>query len=540
MASLTVDRTYIPYDDSKALQPATAGRRAVKPLEPTAAKVVAAVAGIRVSAAELMRAQKMSVTVKSSKEETVAALNEEKRRLAQMSSERVKNWSQTIQGQRRRRLEHLAEKEKAAENERLRQDAEWDAQLSRERQDKIAKARMMQYMNTPQVRSLHEKMLMANVLYERELQIAHKKKLAQQFKAYDTTPGDQICHTIKQEMEEAEKADQVRLERVALSMHHRNEAERRKEERRKERLAEKEYYATLGNSLAQEVQQEKQQGAIRRHQQILETRRTLKQSIQEKQDGKMGLEEENKRLTKDNESFLNMKAYMASCKKKVAEDKLIHMENLTQHVAETSRVLYEEKEKERLQFLEKSEMAVQGRVEQKQAADREYRQKILQDCVSHRKMMRQINEAEKENLKQMALQERLVLEKASMEAKQEAAVEATRTKKGLMDLRAFHSKQMDEKRKTSKENQDREKAFEKAMIETNEAEQLKFKDYSNQVVLEFSQGGRSIEPIIRGLRQTRSFPPVNHSNQQMDTFERLGFTVRHVPTFPAELDPWKY
>ncbi|TPX73779.1 hypothetical protein CcCBS67573_g04953 [Chytriomyces confervae] len=99
------------------------------------------------------------------------AQSEDRQHLHALSRARVSKWTNTIQGHRKQKL--VARATRAAEEERQRAliDAEHAEAESRAREELIGRAKHMQYCQQDSVRAFHSRVLLAQVLEERDLQV---------------------------------------------------------------------------------------------------------------------------------------------------------------------------------------------------------------------------------------------------------------------------------------------------------------------------------------------------------------------------------
>ncbi|KAJ1555977.1 hypothetical protein HK405_009501 [Cladochytrium tenue] len=103
------------------------------------------------------------------------SIREDHELLRQKSRARVQNWSNTVAGQRRARL--AAREQRQAEEERRREevDRQHAAEEARRRQAAVDRARELQRNNRDDVRAFHSKVLLYEVLKERDLQVQLKR-----------------------------------------------------------------------------------------------------------------------------------------------------------------------------------------------------------------------------------------------------------------------------------------------------------------------------------------------------------------------------
>ncbi|KAG5463077.1 MAG: hypothetical protein BJ554DRAFT_1881 [Olpidium bornovanus] len=86
----------------------------------------------------------------------------------------VKNWENTIAGQRRMKLQARQRRLEAEEAERARQDLEWAVEEAERRREAVARARQLQFFERDSVREFHSRVLLNQVLREQDRQLAYK------------------------------------------------------------------------------------------------------------------------------------------------------------------------------------------------------------------------------------------------------------------------------------------------------------------------------------------------------------------------------
>jgi len=107
-----------------------------------------------------------------------AARIAERKRLHEKSKTVVKNWSNTIEGQRQRKLAARAERLEQEEQQQQKIDAEEAKFQQAKRREAIDKAKTLQYYETDRVKNFHRAMLLSEVLKERDAQIEQRKQQA--------------------------------------------------------------------------------------------------------------------------------------------------------------------------------------------------------------------------------------------------------------------------------------------------------------------------------------------------------------------------
>jgi hypothetical protein len=100
----------------------------------------------------------------------------ERENLHEKSKSIVKNWSNTIAGQRQKKLEARKIREEKEEEERVKIDIEEAKFQAEKRREAIEKAKTTQYYQTDRIKSFHGALLLTEVLKERDAQIELKKQ----------------------------------------------------------------------------------------------------------------------------------------------------------------------------------------------------------------------------------------------------------------------------------------------------------------------------------------------------------------------------
>lgn len=109
----------------------------------------------------------------------------ERERLHEKSKSVVNKWSNTIQGQRQRKLEARKERLEAEELELQRIDREEAKFQQAKRKEAIDKAKTLQYYQTDRVKNFHRAMVLSEVLRERDAQISMKSRISEIAKTRD-------------------------------------------------------------------------------------------------------------------------------------------------------------------------------------------------------------------------------------------------------------------------------------------------------------------------------------------------------------------
>lgn len=100
----------------------------------------------------------------------------ERQSMRDMSKNMVKHWTNTIAGQRQKKLEARKHRENKEEEDRKAIDVEEALYQSKKRQTAIQNAKMLQYFEVDRVKKFHGALLLSEVLKERDAQIQNKQQ----------------------------------------------------------------------------------------------------------------------------------------------------------------------------------------------------------------------------------------------------------------------------------------------------------------------------------------------------------------------------
>jgi len=117
------------------------------------------------------------LAVRPKEEESLLEKIAERKRLHEKSVAVVKNWPNTIEGQRMRKLEARKLRAEAEEKKMQIIDKEEAKFQQAKSKEAIDKAKTLQYYQTDRVKSFHAAMMLSEVLKERDAQVEMKKKM---------------------------------------------------------------------------------------------------------------------------------------------------------------------------------------------------------------------------------------------------------------------------------------------------------------------------------------------------------------------------
>ncbi|KAI9345675.1 hypothetical protein BDR26DRAFT_893381 [Obelidium mucronatum] len=487
---------------------------------------------------EYNKARALALTEKTDTQLLLDKMQEEKKALHQKSQHMVKKWTNTVLGQRAKRLAFQAEKDRLAEQERNRIDAEWHVLQTQERKERVEKARMMQYMTMPQMRALKDQMNLSNVLHERDLQIEHKKKLDALLKSHEYDETEALRRDKEAEIRQLVKAELDHRARLKCAAEQREQAKKEFLIKLKEREAEREFQSKIDRQINEEIAIEKAQAQAARRELVKNTNIELQKNIEDRKKTRAAIKSSDDDLYYVNDHFNEMQAKVQATKKQRENQKNAHKAEIFEKVSNLNVKLNTEHDGKLEDFRFKLEHAHEGDFERKEAEKQRKRDARIAEINEYRRLKIKEREANEEAEKLDGIHTREVHEQYKIEFEQDNLQRAITRSNRLRDLKNAHLQQIKEKKQTDEkhhaEMKQLERSFNQAIIDDN----LKFEKYAKDAIQEFQAEGKNVVPIMRGvLRKSLPFPSCTHF-KNINTYRRLGFVVRYMPVESKELDPW--
>ncbi|KAJ3115564.1 hypothetical protein HK100_001301, partial [Physocladia obscura] len=390
---------------------------------------------------EYIKAKALAITVQS-KDALLHKMKLEKEVLHQQSLNRVKTWTNTILGQRAKRLASLAEKEKMAETERERIDNDWHLLHSAEVTERVEKARFMQYKTTPSMRNLRDKLNLSNVLFERKMQIEHKKKLEELLQTYAYDEKEALRRDKEAEIREIVKNELDLRSRIKTAADQQKQAKERFLNALKEREEEKETETKICQQIAKEDALEKEKSKAQRLNDAKKMHVELQKIINDRKEFHEKIKESDQDRQWVNENFLKMQEKVAAKKKNFQDQKSQTKENILEKVSAINNKLNGERDNDLDEFRHKMEIAHMHDFEIKEAEKLSKRLARVAEIDSYRLFM--IREREqRENKEKIESRQELEREEAAKrEFDQQIFQEKIDRRVKLAELKKFHLVQM--------------------------------------------------------------------------------------------------
>ncbi|KAI7808514.1 cilia- and flagella- associated protein 210 isoform X1 [Triplophysa rosa] len=426
---------------------------------------------------------------------------EQREALHVRSKEVVKHWSNTIAGQRQKKLEAKKIREAIEEEERMLIDIEEANYQAQIRKEAIEKAKTQQYYQTDRVKEFHRALLLAEVLKERETQIELKHRQQKASKDLDKDILAVMANRDEQTLqEEQQKSLQRKQEQLAVAeslkqqiKNHEVKQEQEKQEVRKEawEIERLRKLRLLERATAEQKKEDEKRNMMKAHREHLANREAIRAAETQRQE-----DEEEKQ-----EQLASHKKTLMKLRKEKQEEMYRELQRHRETIIEKLAALKQEQtnnEDERIAKAVAEREARQIREQQRKEAKHTA---MLNSITAHREITKQEQEikAEEERQKELEmLNAKREADRIFMEKQEFKAQKGREEGKALQDT---YIRDMAEKRarnhRTRKEEQNFAVKNKALVIE----EELQFQRYAKHVIETAEKAGRNTFPLSKASKE---------------------------------------
>uniref|UniRef100_UPI0037E85460 cilia- and flagella- associated protein 210 n=1 Tax=Semicossyphus pulcher TaxID=241346 RepID=UPI0037E85460 len=417
------------------------------------------------------------------------------------SKEMVKTWSNTIAGQRQKKLEAKKIREEIEEEKRKQIDKEEAEYKEQKRKEAVEKAKTQLYYQTDRVKGLHRALLLTEVLKEREAQIELKQRIQSANKDVDK----KFINMVRTREDEAlrkeqEKAVGKKLERRAVAEDLKNKIKEKELVREQQKIEiKKEEEATQQllelyqweQRMEEEREAKQKRDLLQAHLEHLTNRDLMRAADAQKQEA----EEQQRKL------FLSAKQKMMKLRKDREKELFNEAQERRERIMNKLTVTQQEQTTSEEERIAKAVAEQEAKQAQQQQEEHERRVTALKLIAAHRELMRQ----EKEQRDKIAEQNT----RDALQAKKEADRifsekqnrKAQRIKEDGKKLQDFNAMQMADKIARHQRLKKDEYQFEVLNAELIAEEENKFQQYSQQVIGAAAKAQRNVFPLCKAARE---------------------------------------
>uniref|UniRef100_A0A3B4WHU9 Cilia and flagella associated protein 210 n=1 Tax=Seriola lalandi dorsalis TaxID=1841481 RepID=A0A3B4WHU9_SERLL len=449
--------------------------------------------------AEWLRIQDELNRVNKDKERMTEAANQ-REALHLQSKEAVKLWSNTIAGQRQKKLEAKKIREQIEEEKRKMTDIEEAKYQEQKRKDAIEKANTQLYYQTDRVKGLHRALLLTEVLKEREAQIEVKQRIKSASKDVDKEFTDMVKTREDEALrQEQEKALQKKLERQAVAEDLKNQIkvnevarERQKTENKKdgEEIQRLQELYQWEQRMEDERQTEQKRNLMQAHLEHLTNRDLIRAADAQKQEA----EEKQRKL------FLTAKQKMMKLRRDKETELFSHLpRHLTQKIMNKLTVAQQDQSVSEEQRIAKAVAERDAKQAQRHREEEEKRTAMLKSITAHREFMvtQQRDKVAQQTTRDM-LQAKKEADRIFSEKQQ---LKAQRIREDERKLQDFNATQMAAKMARHQNLRRDEHEFQAKNAYLVAEEENQFQQYSQHVISAAAEAQRNVFPLCKVARE---------------------------------------
>nr|XP_020452097.1 coiled-coil domain-containing protein 173 [Monopterus albus] len=417
------------------------------------------------------------------------------------SKDVVKLWSNTIAGQRQKKLEAKKIREQIEEEKRKATDIEEAKYREEKRKEAIEKAKTQLFYQTDRVKGLHRALLLTEVLKEREAQIELKERIKSASKDVDRAFMDMVKTREDEALrQEQAKELQEKLRRKAIAedlkkliKEHELEREQQKMENKKDReeIQRLQELYQWEQRMEEAQQAEQKRNLMQAHLEHLSNRDLIRAADAQKQK----TEEEQRK------HFLSVKQKMMKLKKdKEAElfrEAQMRRERIVNKLTDTRQEQTVSEE----QRIAKAVAERNAKVAQQQWEEEEKRVAMLKSIAAHRELMKQEKEQGDKTVQQNSRDMFQAKKEADRIFLEKQQIKAQKIREEERKLQDFNMTKMAEKNIRQERLRREELGFEAKNKELVAEEENQFQQYSQHIINTAVETQRNVFPLYRAARE---------------------------------------
>ncbi|XP_037644822.1 coiled-coil domain-containing protein 173 [Sebastes umbrosus] len=417
------------------------------------------------------------------------------------SKEVEKLWSNSIAGQRKKKLEAKKIREEIEEEMRKLTDKEEAEYQEQQRKEAIEKAQTQMYYQTDRVKGLHGALLLTEVLKEREAQIELKQRIKSASKDVDKDFMDTVkTREDKALRQEQEKALQKKLETLAVAEDLKNqvkEIELLRELQKMENMKDGEEIQRLKelNQWEQRMEEERQaklkKNLMQAHLEHVSNREIIRAKDAQKQEA----DEEQRKL------FLSAKNKMIKLRKEKEKELFGEAQMRRDWIMNKLTVEQQDKTDIEEQRIAQAVAEQDAKQAQQQREKEEKAAAMMESIAAHRELMR-LEKEQKDKTAEQKTRDRFQAKKeADRIFSEKQQLKAQRMKEDERKLQDFNITQMAEKSAMQQQLRREEHEFGVKNAELIAEEENMFQQYSQKLIRAAAEAQRNVFPLCKAARE---------------------------------------
>ncbi|XP_062390890.1 cilia- and flagella- associated protein 210 [Sardina pilchardus] len=419
----------------------------------------------------------------------------------QRSKEVVKFWSNTIAGQRQKKLEAKKIREEVEEEERKRLDLEEAMYQAEKRKEAIVKAKAQQYYQTDRVKGFHSALLLTEVLKEREAQLELKRRIREASRDKDkemmTTLKQRDEQALQQEREKELKRRQdsevtIKGLQQQIKEHELTKEQDMNEDKRQgEELKRLKELYDQEQAMLEEKRLEDKRSFLKSQNEHMSNRDMVKAVETQKQQ----IEEEKCQM------YASAKLKMMKMRKEREAERLREKQKVRDETIARLAAHQEEQKINEEDLIAKAIEEREARQARQLREKEEKRNAMLQSIAAHRQTTRQEQEERESEERQKALDLLLAKKEADRIFLEKQHLKAVRMKEDGQTLQKIYVHQMAEKRAREQKLKKDLQMFEITNGQLVSEEERQFQQYAKRIIVTAKEAGRDPSLLQRAARE---------------------------------------
>ncbi|KAF4108746.1 cilia- and flagella- associated protein 210 [Onychostoma macrolepis] len=432
---------------------------------------------------------------------SVIAAAQQREALHMRSKELVKHWSNTIAGQRQKKLEAKNIREAIEEEERKQIDIEEAKYQAQIRKEAIEKAKTQQYYQTDRVKGFHSALLLAEVLKEREAQIELKRMKQNASKDLDREIlAEMACREEQTLQQDQQKALQRKRDQLAaaesvkqqIKDHEMKKAQERQEVKcAAEEIEQLRDLHLWEQSMNERKKQEEKRSAMKAHQDYVTNRELMKATEAQRQEEE---EERRKQFARHKEKVMKMRKEK---QEEIFRELQRHRETIIQKLAVQKQQQISNEE----EIIAKAVAEREAKLAREQREKEEKHAAMLNSIAAHRESMRKKQERKAEEEKQKDLEMLNAKKEAYKIFMEKQELQAQKAREEGKTLQDIYIQEMAEKRARHHRTKKEEKDFAEMNTALIVEEEDQFQKYAKQVIETAKKSERNTFPLLKAARE---------------------------------------
>jgi hypothetical protein len=440
---------------------------------------------------------------KDSQEQVNFEVQAEKAVLYEKSRKRMDNWGNTIEALRAKKYQDRLKKFEVKELERRKIDEEEARIAEAIRTSALEKAAKQIYDEQDRVKSLHSKMLLSDVLQERELQLELRRR--------------------KQEQEREIQGRWLELEQQQLADYDARTLDKMRQTQQKktefQRAIRGQVKETIGKAVRHMREEELEGELIKRdakraieeeRQKELERRRRAQVTLDETKQANEHLKELKRQEAERDRAEEDRQAMFAMKKEEMMRLRKEREEHKFKEKLATRQRMIDARAAELLSIKNTEEQRLSNQIQEAEAkarADFERKEKRRQDLADQIERSRQAQMNRRQQEKKLAKVEEAEFTeawKARMDdLHQQEQDEREEEKRRAIEIQDFRKRQMDFKAKKAEVQAQQDLEHARELLAQKDFEDDQFNSYAEKCLQEWAAQGKNVTPLILELKSYR-------------------------------------